>query len=141
MVELVYTRDLKSLGHWPWGFDSPHAHQTKTMFDNNSDAYNDYVLHEENCDYLHSHYRTKNNYYLNYNKLFYYCIKHETEKAYLIHFLCMSDPVWVPKCRCRNNNKKENSIFVLKNTKGVITSQTKSVILEWKKKRKDQVVS
>jgi len=110
------------------------------MFDHNSDAHNDYVLHEENCEYFHGC-TNVNKYRLRYDKLYYHCIKHETEKAYLIHFVEMMNPVWIPKSRCRSNNEKENSIFVLKNTKGIITSQTKSAILDLKKKLKNKVVS
>jgi hypothetical protein len=104
-------------------------------FDHMSDAYNQYVLMEESEECLSIHRKTFNtNYLFHHRKKYYYEIKAETQKAYLIHFLCMKEPVWVPKRLCLNMNKKEQSVWVWKNTKNVVTHQTKSVITAWKKK-------
>ena len=107
-------------------------------FDHMTDAYDQYVAMGEDgeCfDTPDNRTRWEGPDYLFYHrKKYYHKIVEETKKAYLIHFLCMSEPIWVPKGLCRRHNPKEQYIWVWKNTDGVVTGQTKSVIDAWKKK-------
>ena len=93
--------------------------------------YIQYTLMEEALEEFHTPKQSKASTY--YRKKYFHKVVAETEKALLIHFVCMSEAIWVPKklCKYRDDNKK--SIYVWKKTKNVVTHQTTSVITAWKK--------
>ena len=109
-------------------------------FDHMCDAYDQYVIMGEDGEYWDTpDNRTRKaihipNHLYYHAKLYYHKLVKETEKAYLIHFLCMSEPVWVPKGLCRKHKEEKKSIYVWKKAENVVTHQTYSVVKAWKEK-------